>query len=126
MATAKKGGKPSDARNVQYLSVDLTKEMRASLIQWVNGNPDLWDLLEKSLDSGLKFGCSFDYYNECFQAQLTQLPKDVKNPVTLVLIGRGGTLVQAFQALLFKYWVVLEQNMEDGDVKNARGVTDWS
>lgn len=126
MTNGKKPAKASDNRNVQYLNVDITKEMRGSLTKWLEQQPDLWDLLEKSLDSGLKFGCSYDHYNECFQAQFTQLPKDPKNPITLVLVGRGGNLVQAFQALLFKYWVVLEENLEDGDVRNPRGTVDWS
>jgi len=114
------------ATNVQYLNVDLTKEMKQSLVTWCEANPAILDLLEKALDSQLRFGASFDNYNECWQAQFTKLPPRGESGQTLVLVGRGGTLFQAIQAVLFKYFVVLQENLEDGDIKNPRGRTDWS
>lgn len=124
MARAKPQPKPV-VKDVQYLNVDLTKEMKGSLIKWCEDNPNVLDLLEKALDSGLRFGASFDNYNECWQSQFTKLPPRGEAGQTLVLVGRGGSLFQAIQAVLFKYYVVLQEELEDGDIKNARGVTDW-
>lgn len=111
--------------NTIYLNVDLTKEMKGSLVKWVEQNPNLLDQLEKALDSTLRFGCSFDTYNECFQASFTKLPPKGTVGTTLVLIGRGGNLLQAIQALVFKYFVVLQEDLEETGVQNPRGVSDW-
>lgn len=124
MATRKNDKRVSN-REVSFLQVDLTKAHKAELAKWAEANPDLWNMIEKAVDSRLKFSMSWDDYNNCNQASLTKLPEDGKNGMTIVLIGRGASLLQATQALFFKYDVVLQKNLEDGDIRNARGVTDW-
>lgn len=122
----KRAGKPVKSRSsVQYLNVDLTKAYRADLLKWLEGAPDLWDCIEKVTDSGLRFGASYDAYNECMQATLTQMSDDTPGSQTVVLVGRGGNLKQAIEALFFKYFVVLDGEMVDLDRKNGRGETDW-
>ena len=116
---------PEPKRDVRYLNVDLTKEMKSSLVKWLEEHPNLLEQLEKACDTGLKFGASFDNYNECFQAQFTRIPGFKEEQITLVLVGRGGTLLQAMQALVFKYFAVLNEELEDGEIKNGRGITDW-
>lgn len=125
MARGKSSPKPSAQRNVEYVNVDLSKERKAELVEWCEKNPQLIDQLEKTLDSGLRLGAAWDSYNECFQASLTQLPERGSDGTTLVLMGRGATVFQALQALMFKYWVILEQELEDSDQRNPRGITDW-
>jgi hypothetical protein len=121
-------GKPQSHRPyVQYLNVDITtKSQRELFMKWLEVAQDYYDMLEKAIDSGLKFGASWDNYNSCFQAQFTKLPGDNEGGTTMVLVGRGGDLTQAIQALVYKYYIVLEENLEDLDIKNTRGKTDWS
>lgn len=112
--------------DVQYLNVDLQKDNRDALLKWLESDIDLFDAIEKAIDTGLKFGASWDAYNECTQAQFTKLPQKA-GELTVVLVGRGGDLTQAMQALIFKYQVILQgELLEDTDRKNQRGVTDWS
>ena len=110
---------------VEYLNVDLNQARREELMKFVNEDRDWFDMVEKMCDSGLKIGLSFDSYNECMQASCTQIP-DSAGGTTVVLIGRGGNLLQALQALMFKYHIILEGEMVDLDAKNGRGHTDWS
>lgn len=120
----KKTTKPSEkAGSVQYLNVDLTDSMRKALVSWIE-TADIIARIEDVVLAGLKFGISQDSYNECMQASITKLGTIGQNP-TLVLVGRGGNIEQAIQAVLFKYFVVLQTHLEDGDVKNNRTVTDW-
>lgn len=113
-------------RNLVYLQCDLTKEHKRDLVKWVESGVDLWDMLEKAIDSELRFGCGYDAYNDCTQASLTQITTDKGEQKTVVLVGRGPDLVKAMQSLFFKYHNILQGKMDDGDLKNQRGVTDWS
>lgn len=126
MARGKNSAQSPKKANVEYINIDLRGSHRQDLIKWVETCEPLTDMLEKVANSGLKIGISFDNYNECFQASITQLPGVDDNGPTLVLIGRGGNIVQALQALLFKYFIVLEEELEDSDMRNQRGETDWS
>lgn len=125
MARGKPVPKPTVTRDVEYINIDIAKDMRPALLKWLESNPDVWDMLEKTADSGLKIGLSFDSYNECFQASITKLPERGMQGKTLVLIGRGGNLFQAVQALMYKYWVVLQCELENAEQRNQRGVTDF-
>jgi len=123
--STRKNPKEATNRHVTFLQVDLTKAHKAELVKWSEANPDLWNMIEKAVDSGLKFSMSWDDYNQCNQAALTKLPTPGKGVETMVLIGRGASLLQATQALFFKYHIILQTNLEDGELKNQRGITDW-
>lgn len=124
---AKKQDKPVRPKsNVVYLNVDLTPAYKADIAEWLKSQSDYWGLVEKVIDSGLRFGASFDAYNDCIQCTITKLPPNGTDEPTVVLVGRGPDFIKAFEALMFKFFVVLSSNLEQGDIKNARGVTDWS
>lgn len=122
----KRNTRPAPKKSdVVYLSCDLDKQLKKDLTAWVAQPMDYLDMIEKCADSGLKFGASFDHYNECFQASLTQPANEESGDITRVLIGRGGNMTQAIQALFFKYIVMLETHLDDMDRQNPRGVSDW-
>jgi len=120
--------KPKDSvrGKVEYIALDLTKANRADLVKWLESNPDLWDLIEKSCDSGLKFSVSHDDFHDCIQATLTKVPDDRVFGTTTVLIGRGPDMLKAIQALFFKHHIVLQETWDNPELRNPRGVTDWS
>jgi len=120
--SAPKQEKPS----VIYLNVDLTLEHKQELADWAAKNKDVFGMLERVIDSTIRVGMSYDAYNDCVQCSLTKLPAAGSDDPTLVLVGRSQDLYKAVQAALFKYFVVLQENLEDGDIKNPRGRTDWS
>lgn len=125
MTTGKKPekqGKPG----VEFLNLDLTKGHREALKKWIEDGIDLWDCIDKSIDSGLKFACGFDAYNDCIMASLTKFPDNNRTGVTQVLVGRGPDLLKAIQALFFKYEVVLQRDFQAAEKVNPRGITDWS
>lgn len=124
--SAKRQTRPTPKRpEVVFLSCDLDKQLKKDLLVWVSEPRDYLEMIEKCADSGLKFGASFDHFNECFQASLTQPASDENDNITRILIGRGGNMQQAIQALFFKYAVMLETRLDDMDRQNPRGVSDW-
>lgn len=111
---------------VIYLNVDLTLAHKDELAKWAKENADVFGMLERVIDSTIRVGMAYDSYNDCVQCSLTKLPEPGSDNPTLVLVGRSQDLYKAVQAALFKYFVVLSENLEDGDIKNPRGRTDWS
>lgn len=112
--------------DVLYLECDLDKAEKANLIEWVKEQRDYFDFIEKCVDSGLRVSLAFDSYHECFMCSLSKpLTTDGKTK-TAVLVGRGGNLLQALQAAMYKHTVMLEGDWEDLGRKNARKETDWS
>lgn len=123
-----RGNKPPKQEKpaVIYLNVDLTLEHKAELAAFAEEHKDVFSMLERIIDSTIRVGMSYDAYNDCVQCSLTKLPPPGSDESTLVLVGRSQDLYKAVQAACFKYFVVLQENMEDGDIKNPRGRTDWS
>jgi len=123
-----RGNKPpkQDKPSVIYLNVDLTEAHKDELSAWAEKNPDVWSLIEKVVDSGIRIGLSYDVYNDCQQCTFTLLPRPGSDAPTLVLVGRSHEPYKAAYAAMFKYFVILQENLEDGDIKNPRGRTDWS
>ena len=117
--------RPEKRSPVIYLQCDISsKAHKDKLIAWLEQPLDFVGIIEKLTDSGLKVSCSYDTYNDCFQAAITQVA-ETEGDQTVVLVGRGGDQTQALQALFFKYYIMLEEKMEDLDSKNGRGHTDW-
>jgi hypothetical protein len=112
--------------SVIYLNVDLSVEHKKELAEWADKNQDILPMLERIIDSSIRVGLSYDAYNDCIQCSLTQFPKEGTDDPTLVLVGRSADLYKAIQAAMFKYFVILQENLEDGDLKNPRGRTDWA
>lgn len=123
-----RGNKPPKQEKpaVIYLNVDLTPEHKPELIKWAKENPDIFGMIERIADSHIRVGMSYDVYNDCQQCTLTRLPRPGFDEPTLVLVGRSDEMLKAVQAAMFKYFVILQENLEDGDIKNPRGRTDWS
>lgn len=116
---------PKGKSDVVFLQCDLDKALKKQLQEWITGEHDYFDMIEKCVDSRLKFGAGFDDYNECFQASLTQVATLENGGITRILVGRGGNLLQAMQSLFFKYHVMLETHLDDLERQNPRGVSDW-
>lgn len=120
--------KPAQNGQPVFLNCDLDKQLKKDLISWVSQEAaqDLVGLIERCIDSGLKFGASIDAYNECWQASLSKSVVEGQKSTTFILIGRGGNLTQAIQAVLFKHFVMLDGTWENLERKNARKETDWA
>lgn len=111
-----------------FLNCDLDKQLKKDLVVWCGqeANQDVFNLFEKIVDAGIKIGLGYDAYNECFQCSLSKPVQEGSKSRTYILVGRGGNLVQAVQACLFKHFVMLDGTWEDLDRKNARKETDWA
>ncbi len=111
-----------------FLNCDLDKQLKKDLVAWCaqQENLDVFNLFEKIVDSGIKIGMSYDAFNECMQCSLSKPITEGGKTKTYILVGRGGSLVQAIQAVLFKHFIMLEGTWEDLDRKNTRKETDWA
>ncbi len=121
--------KPQNGGNsAVFLNCDLDKQLKKDLVAWVAQEvaQDFIGMMERAIDSGLKFGAGYDAYNECWQASFSKPVTATGKTTTYILIGRGGNLTQAMQALFFKHYVMLDGSWEDLDRKNARRETDWA
>lgn len=116
---------PKKRDDVVFLRCDLDKSLKKQLQDWIVGDHDYFDMIEKAVDSHLRFGAGFDDYNECFQASITEVGTPENGGITRILVGRGGNLLQAIQSLFFKYHVVLETRLDDLERQSPRGVSDW-
>jgi len=84
---------PKGRTDVVFLQCDLDKPLKMQLQEWITGEHDFFDMIEKAVDSPLKFGAGFDAYNECFQATLTETATPENGGITRILVGRGGNLL---------------------------------
>lgn len=105
---------PSKWSDITYLRVELDKQLKADLVEWLKKKHDWMSYIDTAVQNGLRFGAHEDAYNHCFEARLTALSQSV-GINTLVLQGRGPDLLAAIQALFFKHLIVLEQNWEELD-----------
>lgn len=116
---------PKNWSDITYLRCELDKQLKADLTKWIQGKHDWFGYIESAVGEGLRFQVLEDAYHSCFEARLTAIAQST-DVNTLVLQGRGPTMLAAVQSLFFKHLVVLEQNWEELD-RNAdkREISDW-
>lgn len=122
---ARTPNKPQSLEAV-FLQCDLTQETKRELVKWVSEERDYFDLIERTVDSGIKVSLSKDTYNDCFMCSLSRNLVIEGKAATYILVGRGGNLLQALQAVLYKHFIMLDCVWDDLGRKNARKETDWS
>lgn len=116
---------PQKWSDMQYLRVELDKQLKADLSKWCQQKHDWLGYIETAVGAKLRFQVLEDAYHSCFEARLTAISQSVGVP-TLVLQGRGPTALAAIQSLFFKHIVMLEGDWESLE-RNAdkREISDW-
>lgn len=116
---------PQKWSDITYLRVELDKQLKTDLSKWVTQKHDWIGYIETAVGAGLRFQVLNDEYHSCHEARLTAISNSV-GVNTLVLQGRGPSVLSAIQALFFKHIVMLEGDWEELDrAADKREIADW-
>lgn len=109
---------------ISYLRCELDTQLKKDLAAWAKQKHDWFAYIEREVVSELRFSVHQDKYNNCIEARLTLLSQST-GVNTLVLQGRGPTILAAIESLFFKHYVVLERSWEDLDRPKTERYSDW-
>lgn len=116
---------PQKWSEITYIKCELDKQLKTDLSKWITQKHDWFGYIEQAIGADLRFQVLHDAYHECFEARLTLISNSV-GINTLVLQGRGPTMLAAVQALFFKHIVILEGDWENLDRDaDKRSISDW-
>jgi len=89
-----------------FIQHNLTAEEKRAYEKWEVSPDELWDSIERVIDSGYKLSTSHDDYNSTRQASLTcNNPKH--NDYGWVLVARAPDSFNAIALVMFKHLVLL-------------------
>ena len=88
---------------VRFVTLILTQSDKEAIKQWTYSPEEISLELERQIDNGYKISFSYDAHNCCYLVSLTGGKLCLtKENVGACLVSRGGSLQQAFCAMLYK------------------------
>jgi len=103
---------PRASQNVQqkatFINLELVQEEKTALTSFSSSMDELDSYWERMLSDGYKLTVKYDSYTSCYAA--FAFPDDSSSHSGYILTGRGGHPSRAVRQLLFKHFVILEED----------------
>lgn len=112
---------PNGHRFIEY---DLTSNDRQILRDEYSESDFGYDLVEDLIHQGYKYSCSFSEASSCFIATLTDKRKDSQFLRTSVS-GRGATIAHSRMSLLYRHFVVAQEDWHILDSSGPTNIDDF-
>lgn len=107
-----------------FVDCNLDTAMKAQAKSWILQNvEDIWSKVSALVDDGYKVSFALDRYHDAYQASLSYQVNGHANS-GLTLSGRGPDMQGALGMLLFKHYVVLDQDWSNG-TQRAKDADPW-
>lgn len=90
----------------QFVRHNMSADEKNALEQYTPSDAELWDAIERLVDSDYKLSIAHDEYNQCVSAQLACRNKKHAD-YKLILSGRAPDAYNAVRVVLFKHIVLL-------------------
>lgn len=114
--------KPGNGRDIQFVNYDLTTEDKARFKEWAHENAGMpiFEMMMHAIEAGFNLSCKWSDFEGCHTAFLIATDKN-KELKGWLLSGRGSTPFSAIAGVLFRHFVLFEENWPiREDMKRAR------
>lgn len=108
----KKSKKKERFNDNVFIQYELDEVLSKTCKDWSVNEGELFDAIERLVDSGYTLSVKHDTYNDCPSAFLRQTEEGGPN-FGYILTGRGSTARKAVKQLLFKHYTVMEERWQE-------------
>lgn len=107
-ASSKQKPKAARFNDAKFVNYELNVDEKRSCKQWLPSLEEYDDALLKFVDQGYRVSVKFDNYTEAYSAFGQSFDAGNIN-AGLILTGRGSTPAKAIKQMLYKHFLVFDQ-----------------